>query len=40
MKLTPNQALFDRTYSNLHQFFDQKILNYFSDLQNQSFSVL
>ena len=40
MKLTPNQALFDRTCSNLRQFFDQKILNYFSDLQNQSFSVL
>ena len=31
--LKPNQALVDRTYSNLVSFFDQKTLNYFNDLE-------
>ena len=37
----PNQTQFDRTYSNLTPFFFiKKILNYFNNFQNQTFSVL
>ena len=39
-KLKSNQTLFDRTYSNLTLFFCSKILQYFGDFQNQTFSVL
>ena len=36
-KPKPNQTLFDQICLN---FFDQKILKYFNDFQNQNFSVL
>ena len=36
-KPKPNQTLFDQIWLN---FFDQKILKYFNDFQNQNFSVL